>query len=163
MSGCESVPVCRGFPRGKHRRHNFRVVGRWLVLIRSRRNSETVKLLRDASGLFRFGDLFRMVVILSACKDCEALSAELDLARNVIVIGCRKDTDTLTSLFDVACLFTKARILQLPEDEELRRTMGRNARATIEETFSLDACVARHEAMYAELLTGHHLRGVQTS
>ncbi|MBM4222028.1 MAG: glycosyltransferase family 4 protein [Gammaproteobacteria bacterium] len=56
-----------------------------------------------------------------------------------------------------------ARILQLIEDPNLRRTMGRNARVTIGDKFSLDACVARHEAMYAELLTGHPFRGVQTS
>lgn len=56
-----------------------------------------------------------------------------------------------------------ARILQLLDDQNLRHTMGQSARVVIEQKFSLDACVARHEAMYADLLAGHHLRGMQTS
>ena len=51
------------------------------------------------------------------------------------------------------------RILQLLNDESLRQRLGRNGRAAIEAKFGLDACVARHEGLYRELLNRPHLSG----
>jgi glycosyltransferase involved in cell wall biosynthesis len=45
-----------------------------------------------------------------------------------------------------------ARIKQLLANADLRRTLGTNGHETIRKRFGLDACRARHEAMYEELL-----------
>lgn len=44
------------------------------------------------------------------------------------------------------------RILELLNDDELRRSMGQRGRATIAANFSMDVCVARYEALYHQLL-----------
>lgn len=45
------------------------------------------------------------------------------------------------------------RILTLLTDESLRRRMGLSGRELIEKRYGLDACVARHESLYGELLS----------
>lgn len=47
---------------------------------------------------------------------------------------------------------SSARVLALLEDEALRREMGARGRARAQARFSLDACVAAYEALYASLL-----------
>lgn len=47
---------------------------------------------------------------------------------------------------------SSARVLALLEDEQLRRTMGNAGRVRAERQFSLAACVAAYEALYASLV-----------
>jgi glycosyltransferase involved in cell wall biosynthesis len=51
------------------------------------------------------------------------------------------------------------KILQLLNDEPLRQKLGHRGRASIEANFGLDACVARHEVLYRELLNRRHPAG----
>lgn len=47
-------------------------------------------------------------------------------------------------------------VLRLLKDETLRSTLGRQGRLSIEKSFSLDGCIARHESLYRHVLNMDH-------